>query len=131
MKRLLSLLLIICSLFAKAQTIMPRVVDAVNNKPLAYAIVIYDSRLRVTYTDVNGYFTLTIDSLKKNDSVTIQYLGYIKQVLQVGNLSNDLIVKMTREDKSLQPVFVSNCPRYESFTLNKKMRNIRQYVGPG
>jgi hypothetical protein len=131
MKRLLSLLLIISSLFAKAQTITPRVIDAENNKPLAYAIVIYDNRLRVTYTDVNGYFSLTTDSLKKSDSIIIQYLGYVKQVLQVGSLSNGFIVKMVREEKSLQPVFVSNCPRYESFTLNKKMGNIRQYVGPG
>jgi hypothetical protein len=131
MKRLLSLLLIISSLFTKAQTIMPRVIDAVNNKPLAYAIVIYDNRLRVTYTDLNGYFTLATDSLRKNDSVIIQYLGYVKQVLQVGSLSSDFVVKMARQEQSLQPVFVSNCPRYESFTLNKKMGPIKQYVGPG
>lgn len=131
MKRLLPLLLIICSLFAKSQVITPRVVDAANNKPLAYAIVVYDNKQRVTYTDINGYFSLTADMLKKDDSLVIQYLGYITQIIRGGNLYNGFIIKMMQEDQSLQPVFVTNCPRFEQFTINRKKGKIKQYVGPG
>lgn len=131
MKRLLPLLLLTCSLFAKSQIITPRVVDAVNNKPLAYAIVVYDNKQRVTYTDINGYFSLTADMLKKDDSLVIQYLGYVTQFIRAGNLYNGLIIKMMQEDQSLQPVFVTNCPRFEQFIINRKKGKIKQYVGPG
>jgi len=131
MKRLLPVLLMICSLVAKAQTISPRVVDSVSNKPLAYAIVIYDNKQKVTYTDINGYFTVSADSLKKNDSIIIQYLGYVKQVIRGGNLFTGLTIKMIREEQVLQPVFVSSCPRMETFTLNKKPGRINKYIGPG
>jgi hypothetical protein len=131
MKRLLSVLLLACSLFTKGQTISPRVVDSISNKPLAYAIVIYDNKQKVTYTDINGYFTLSADSLKKNDSIIIQYLGYVKQVIRGGNLFTGLTIKMIGEEQVLQPVFVSSCPRMETFTLNKKTGRINQYIGPG
>jgi hypothetical protein len=131
MKRLLPVLLLLCSLFAKGQVISSRVVDSVNSKPLAYAIVIYDNKERVTYTDINGYFTLSADSLKKNDSIIIQYLGYVKQVIRGGNLFTGLTIKMIREEQQLQPVIVSSCPRMETFTLNKKTGHIKQYIGPG
>ncbi|CAN5652840.1 hypothetical protein BH10BAC2_BH10BAC2_00800 [soil metagenome] len=131
MKRLLPLLLLICSLFAKSQTITTRVVDSLNNKPLSYAIVVYDNKQRVTYTDINGYFSLTADLLRKEDSLIIQYLGYVTKIVRGGNLYNGLIIKMVQEDQSLQPVFVTNCPRFEQFILNRKKGNIKQYVGPG
>lgn len=131
MKRLLFLLFIACSLAAESQTVISHVVDSLSNKPLSYAIVIYSNKQRVTYSDQNGYFILSADSLKSNDTIIIQYLGYKDMVLRFGNLHDGYVVKMTQQMKSLQPVFVSNCPRFEEFTLNKKTGSIKQYVGPG
>jgi hypothetical protein len=131
MKRLLTLLFITCAFFAEGQTITSRVVDSLSNKPLSYAIVIYSNKQRVTYTNLDGYFMLSADSLKASDSISIQYLGYNNRVLRFGSLHNGDIIKMSQQLKTLQPVFISNCPRFEEFTLNKKKGMIRQYVGPG
>jgi CarboxypepD_reg-like domain len=131
MKRYLPVFLLLCSFFAKSQPVSIRVVDSVNNKPLTYAIIIYDNKQRVTYTDINGYFSLTAAELKNNDSIIVQYLGYIKQIIAGAGLYSGRIIKMAREDQSLQPVFVSNCPRFEQFIINRKKGNIKQYVGPG
>ena len=56
MKKLLTLMLFSCFHIAHAQTITARVIDASNNRPLGYAIVLYHSQQRVIYTDVSGYF---------------------------------------------------------------------------
>ncbi|MEP6845589.1 MAG: hypothetical protein ABI861_06285, partial [Panacibacter sp.] len=113
------------------QTLTLHVVDAINDKPLAYAIIISNNGQRITYTDMNGYFVIPADSLKKNDTIAIQFLGYVKQFLLAENLYDSLLVRMVREEQSLEPVFVTNCPRFEAFTLNKKMGQIKQYIGPG
>ena len=72
MKRSLPVILLLCCQFTMAQTIKPRVVDSLNNKPLGYAIVVYSDNQKITYTDLDGYFTLQFDSLKKDDAITIQ-----------------------------------------------------------
>ena len=131
MKRLVLFLLTGCSFFAKAQVNLPQVIDSFNNKPLAYAIVLYQNKQKVTYTDVNGFFNISKDSLKINDSVIVQYLGYEKYALKSQDIKNGLVIRMVRQEQSLQPIIVSNCPRFEAFTLNKKTGNIKQYIGPG
>jgi hypothetical protein len=131
MKRISTVLLLVSTFFGKAQNIKPHVVDSLNNKPLAYAIVLYNNRQNVTYTDANGYFLLAADQLLKNDTIVVQYLGYKSQLIPAVNLSTGLIIKMIQDVQTLQPVFVSNCPRFEEFTLNKKQGKIKQYIGPG
>jgi len=131
MKRSLPVILLLFCQFTMAQTIKPRVVDSLNNKPLGYAIVVYSDNQKITYTDLDGYFTLQLDSLKKDDNITIQFLGYSKKILKAGSLYNGLTIKMSPDVQSLQPVIVTNCPRTEEFTLNKRMGRIKQYVGPG
>jgi len=131
MKKLLPLLLICCFYMARAQTIMPRVIDSLNNKPLAYAIVIYNHNLKVTYTDLNGFFSLQKDSLKKDDTVYVQFLGYQKAVLKAADIYNGLTIRMAPDVQSLQPVIVTNCPRTAEYTLNKRTGRIKQYIGPG
>ena len=131
MKRVLPVILLLCFHVAGAQTITPRVVDSVNSKPLAYAIVIYNHNRQVTYTDGNGYFSLELDSIKTDDVVKVQFLGYKQAQLHPSVLRAGLIIKMQREEQSLQPVIVSNCLRTEEFTLNRKVKKVKQYIGPG
>ena len=132
MKKVLSLLMmILCFQVAKAQTITARVIDALNNKPLSYAIVLYHNQQRVIYTDVNGYFTVATDSLLQNDVITIQFIGYKKLILGVNDLKNKAVFAMVAEEANLQPVIVSNCRKTEDFLLNKKTGRIKQYIGPG
>src|SRR2546423_3037602 len=131
MKRLFPVLLLFCFQIAKGQTITARVIDALNNKPLSYAIVLFQYQQRVVYTDPNGYFSLSVDSLSKNDSVIVQFLGYRKFSVAVNNLKDGMILKMIPEMLSLQPVIVSSCRNTDEHTLNKKTGRIKQYIGPG
>jgi len=131
MKRLIPVMLLFCFQITKSQTITARVIDASNNKPLSYAIVLFQYQQKVVYTDPNGYFSLSLDSLSKNDSVTIQYLGYRKLAVGVNNLKDGMELKMTPEMQSLQPVIVSSCRNTDEHMLNKKTGRIKQYIGPG
>lgn len=131
MKKLSLIFFLFCFTIAKAQNLMPRVIDSLNNKPLAYAIVIYNHNLKVIYTDLNGFFTLQKDSLKTDDTLYIQFLGYKNIMLKATNIYNGLVIKMQPDVQSLQPVVVTNCARTEEYMLNKRTGRIKQYVGPG
>jgi hypothetical protein len=131
MKRLLPVMLLLCYQIAKGQTITGRVIDASNNKPLSYAIILFQNEQKIVYTDISGYFTLTADSLIKNDSISIQFLGYKKLSIGLRDLKNGMILKMMQEIQSLQPVTVSSCRNTKEYLLNKKTGRIKQYIGPG
>lgn len=131
MKILFSVFLLFCFQIVKGQLITGRVVDASNNKPLSYAIVLFQFRQRVVYTDPNGYFFLSSDSLSQKDSVIVQFLGYRKLSVAVINLKDGMVLKMIPEMLSLQPVIVSSCRNTDEHRLNKKIGRIKQYVGPG
>src|SRR3954468_20284599 len=98
MKKLFPLLLLLMFQAAKGQRITARIIDALNNKPLSYAIVLFHHQQRVTYTDVEGYFSLPKDSLPADDTVTIQFLGYQQLFIPVSTLHDNneykLIPKM-------------------------------------
>ena len=131
MKKLLTLVLFFCFHIAHAQNITARVIDASNNRPLGYAIVLYHSQQHVIYTDVSGYFSINKDSLEKKDSVTVQFVGFQKISIAAVDLKDGLVIKMIPKMQSLQPVIVSNCRKTETYELNKKRGRIKQYIGPG
>ncbi len=131
MKKLVPALLLLCFQVAKSQTITARVIDALNNKPLSYAIVLYHNHQRIIYTDINGYFSIAADSLTKDDTVTIQFVGFKTAFLRANNFKQGTIFRMVPDIQSLQPVIVSNCRKTEVFLLNKKIGRIKQYIGPG
>jgi len=131
MKRLFLVFLLFCFQIVKGQAITARVIDASNNKPLSYAIILFQFQQKVVYTDPNGYFSLSLDSLNQKDSITVQYLGYGKLSVATGNLKDGMVLKMIPEMLSLQPVTVSSCGNTDEHTLNKKIGRIKQYVGPG
>ena len=131
MKKLLTLVLFFCFHIAHAQNITARVIDASNNRPLGYAIVLYHSQQYVIYTDVSGYFSINKDSLEKKDSVTVQFVGFQKISIAAVDLKDGLVIKMIPKMQSLQPVIVSTCRKTATYELNKKTGRIKQYIGPG
>jgi hypothetical protein len=131
MKRLFPVFLLFCFQIAKGQTITAKVIDTSTNRPLSYAIILFQFQQRVVYTDPNGYFSLSVDSLNQRDSIIVQYLGYRKLSVAVSNLKDGMVLKMIPEMLSLQPVTVSSCRSTDEHTLNKKIGNIKQYIGPG
>ena len=131
MKKIFPLLMLLFFQTARAQMITARVIDALNNKPLSYAIVLFSHEQRITYTDLNGFFSLSKDSLPKNDSIIIQFIGYQRLKVVASELRNNEVYKLTPEMQSLEPVIVSNCRNTQDYLLNKKTGRIRQYIGPG
>lgn len=126
MKRLFPVFFLFCFQIAKGQTITARVIDASNNKPLSYAIILFHFQQRVVYTDPTGYFSLSMDSLSQNDSIIVQFIGYRKLPVAVSNFKEGMVLKMIPEILSLQPVTVSSCRNTDDHKLNKKIGRIKQ-----
>lgn len=131
MKKLLTVIFLFCFSITYAQTITAKVIDASNNRPLGFAIVLYHNKQQVVYTDIRGYFRLPADSLKSNDSLTVQFIGFQKFTIAASKLKDSMVIKMLPEIQSLAPVIVTNCRKIEEFVLNKKTGRIKQYIGPG
>ena len=131
MKKLITVFLLLLGTLAKSQTITAKIIDSVSLRPLSYAIVIYHNNEKVIYSDISGHFTLALDSLTTNDNLEIQFLGFRKYHISKSSLYDGIVIKMSPEMQELNPVIVTNCRRFEEFTLNKKTVHIRNYIGPG
>lgn len=107
-----------------------RVLDASTGKPLTYAILVYMKQQTIGYTDANGYFSVHKDSLLVNDSVCVQFLGYIQKYFAVAALTDGMQINLQPAEQNLAPVIVSNC-RKKDFTVNRKTGRIKDYIGPG
>ncbi len=131
MKKVLLLIFIFYFNSLDAQSISARVIDGLSNKPLGFAIVLYNANQRVVYTDANGYFSLPVDSLTKDDSISVIFLGFNKFSAAVKDFKDGMIIKMVPVLQDLRPVTVTSCRNTETFTLNKRTGRIKQYIGPG
>ena len=114
-----------------AQTISVKLVDSLSGKPLPYATIIYLHQTRVTYTDSSGIFQLKIDSLPKKDTIIVEYLGYARQFLPLSTLFDNKIIRLALEGNVLAPVSVQNCRSYKDYIINKRVGEVKEYVGPG
>jgi hypothetical protein len=131
MNKLLVFLLLFAALHTNAQQITGKVVDALTNKPLGYATVLFNNQKSLLYTDSTGKFTLQKDTLDKKDSIYIQYLGYKRLAIAVERLMADNLFRMGQQQEDLAPVTVTNCRQYKDYMVNKKAGRINEYIGPG
>jgi hypothetical protein len=131
MKRLFPVLLLLFFHVANGQRISAKVIDASNDRPLSYAIILFHHQQKITYTDNDGYFSLPKDSLPANDTIIIQYIGYTQTAVTLNGLQNGAVYKLSPETQNLQPITVSNCRKTEEYVLNKTVGRIKQYIGPG
>lgn len=116
---------------AQAQTITGNVLDSATNKPLAYAIVIYNFQKSITYTDANGIFYIQKDSLTQNDSVSIQFVGYKKILIAASSIKNGSTFMLAPEVNVLNPVIVYACRKTRDYEINRRIGRIKHYIGPG
>jgi CarboxypepD_reg-like domain len=131
MKKLFPLLLLLFFHAAEAQRISARIVDASNNKGLSYAIVLFDHKQKVTYSNADGFFSLSKDSIPANDTLLIQYIGFQQLEIRIQQFQNNAEYKLTPQMHTLESVIISSCRNTEEFQLNKNVGRIRQYIGPG
>lgn len=116
---------------AKAQQISAVVVDSTTGNPLPYAGIIYAHGTAVTYADEKGVFYFTRDSINRNDSVIIEFLGFNDLHLPAHSIKNGMILKMIPSIALLNPLVISDCNRIKEVAINKNGGKIRQYIGPG
>jgi hypothetical protein len=131
MKKLFSAVLLLFFHAVQGQKITARVIDVSNNKPLSYAIVLFHHQQKITYTDADGYFTLTKDSIPANDTLIIQYIAFQELLITFKNLQDNGVYKLTPQMQSLEPIIISSCRNTTQYILNKNLGRVRQYIGPG
>jgi len=131
MNKLLTLLLLFTIVQANAQQITGKVVDALTNKPLSYATVIFNRQKSMLYTDSTGRFAIPKDSIHSKDSIYIEYLGYKRLAIAVEKLVADNFFRLGQQSLELAPVIVANCRQYKDVVVNKKAGRIVDYIGPG
>lgn len=129
--RLITVLLTLSCIHSFAQDIRCKVIDSTTGKPLTYATIIYSNNSKITYTDSLGYFLLEKDSVDVNDKVSIEFLGYDKRSFVIRELLSLNEIKLHQSTNVLAPVVVQSCKKLTQIVLNKRVGNIKQYVGPG
>lgn len=130
MKKIFFFFFLLSAIGAYSQHIRARITDSHDQKPLPYAVISL-SHQRIVYTDSLGYFTLRTDSLFKKDTLHIQFIGYQPLSLPASSLRDNMVISLDPSVESLQPVTVINCQRTRNFVINRRIRNINEYVGPG
>lgn len=77
--------------YTQAQyTLKGSILDKQTRVPLPFATILFNSQERLgTIADIDGYFSLSLPQLP--DSLTISYLGYHSQVLQIDKLSDSIL----------------------------------------
>ncbi len=131
MKKLLVLLFILNWAQLQAQWFSGKVKDKILNRPIPYAMVLYDAHTKIIYTDSLGNFSLPKDSLQNSDTLFIENIGYTTLAVPVATLTDNSTFYLEMEDNLLKPVFITSCKREKSFVINKRVGPIKQYVGPG
>ena len=131
MKNCLLLILMLITFKCFSQNIRGNVVDSATGRPLPYAAILYNNNKNFLYTDSAGSFVLNADSLKKTDTLFIEFLGYKPLYVSASSLHANEVIKMVQQASELNPVIVSNCRRMKTYTLNNRTRGIRNYLGPG
>lgn len=102
----LALLCLFCSaVYAQDRKISGQVSDAKNGETLIGVTVQVKGTSRGTSTDANGKFSLSIPANISNPILLLNYVGFLKQEVNVGTQSN-LNIKMTAEQNDLNEVVV-------------------------
>lgn len=102
----LALLCLFCSaVYAQDRKIFGQVSDAKNGETLIGVTVQVKGTSRGTSTDANGKFSLSIPANISNPILLLNYVGFLKQEVNVGTQSN-LNIKMIAEQNDLNEVVV-------------------------
>ena len=89
------LLLIFETITAFSQTgivITNKVVDEKSKEPLVFAHIFIKKLSTGTFTDENGYFTLTIPKSSINDTITVSFIGYETLNIKISKIKNENIL---------------------------------------
>ena len=104
--------------------ITSKIVDKETNEPLVFANVAIKKLSTGTFTDENGYFTLTIPKSSINDTLTISFIGYETLNLKISQIKNEDILLTPKVNMIEEIAIVAN---YNPKKIFKKVRkNLRK-----
>lgn len=85
-----------------------RIVEQGKNKPLSFVTIEVKSLAIGTYTDTDGYFTISIPKKNQNDAIDFYALGYEKKKMIINNLlkSENQIIKLKQKFFNIKEVKV-------------------------
>jgi len=108
------------------QVIVGRVVDAVNNNPLAFASIQIQNTTKGTISDNDGNFKLWLSKQNLDDTLIISYLGFQKKHIIINQLKNNVLVKLTASSCNIEEISVNSYTNnYISKYLYKLILNYR------
>lgn len=94
-----------------------------NGEPLPGALVASADAKRGAMTDVNGEFTMKLNASDK--TVTVSYLGYVPQVVNIDGKANVTIVLVPDEKNSLNEAVVIGYGEVKKADLTGSVTNVK------
>jgi hypothetical protein len=122
MKKTYLLFLLLCSCLQligqNNYTISGQIIDSETKEPLPYATIAYQIKSTGTFSNDDGFFTLSVFGAKPTDSISISYIGYktLKTTIEEG-LKTD-VFKLDQDQYQLQEITVTS----DKLNLNKFMK---------
>ncbi len=84
------------------------VIDSKSKKPLIFASLVVNQTNISTVTNTQGEFLLKVPKNKRNNTVTISFLGYTSKVVKLSNLKKDKnIIKLETHIEELSEIQIT------------------------
>ncbi|MCK7590456.1 DUF5686 and carboxypeptidase regulatory-like domain-containing protein [Subsaxibacter sp. CAU 1640] len=91
-----------------SQQITGQIIDAKTNEPIAFATVQYGENSGVV-SNMEGYFTLSMERLTDETMLTVSFMGYQTQELSIKTLeSQSNLIKLKEAVNQLNTVYITN-----------------------
>ncbi|WP_315817306.1 carboxypeptidase-like regulatory domain-containing protein [Paraflavitalea speifideaquila] len=94
------------SLFAQAQAVKGTILDDSTGLPLPGVTILLAGSATGTQTDAQGRFTVNLPASDKKRQLTVSYLGYASQAIQVSNNGQAITVRLKKSQSTLDDVVV-------------------------
>ena len=112
-----------------AQIISCKVLDIDDNKPLAYATIIYGKEKIITLSNKDGFFYLKKLILESSDSFVLEFIGY-KSLKIHSNIKSNAQFFLQKKADELEAVIVNTCKELKEYDFSFRLRSFnKMYVG--
>ena len=108
-----------------AQIISCKVLDIDDNKPLAYATIIYGKEKIITLSNKDGFFYLKKLILESSDSFVLEFIGY-KSLKIHSNIKSNAQFFLQKKADELEAVIVNTCKELKEYDFSFRLRSFNK-----
>ena len=119
------IVLLIKSIFLFSQTgliITKQIIDKEKEEPLPFAHILVKKYSTGTFSDENGYFTLSLPKTSINDTITISFIGYETLKLKISNIKSENI-KLTPKTNMIEEVAI-----IANYNIKKILKKVHKNI---